>query len=99
MLLLIYDKEDAATAKVNVFRQIIKEEGCPIGQSGSNREGAEKRKGCPQTSLQTDRVAIYTFQVLGRWRFTLMTADATEGGSGSSIISRSVIWSSRSSSG
>ena len=44
MLLLIYDKEDAATAKVNVFRQIIKEEGCPIGQSGSNREGRKSER-------------------------------------------------------
>ena len=31
VLLLIYDKEDAATAKVNVLKQIIKEEGYPIG--------------------------------------------------------------------
>lgn len=31
IVLLIYDKEDAATAKVNVLKQIIKEEGYPIG--------------------------------------------------------------------
>ena len=31
MELLIYDKEDAATEKVNVLKQIIKEEGYPIG--------------------------------------------------------------------
>lgn len=31
VLLLIYDKEDAATEKVNVLKQIIKEEGYPIG--------------------------------------------------------------------
>lgn len=30
VLLLIYDKEDASTAKVNVLKEIIKEEGYPI---------------------------------------------------------------------
>ena len=30
ILLLIYDKEDASTAKVNVLKEIIKEEGYPI---------------------------------------------------------------------
>ena len=30
VLLLIYDKEDASTAKVNVLKDIIKEEGYPI---------------------------------------------------------------------
>ena len=30
ILLLIYDKEDASTAKVNVIKEIIKEEGYPI---------------------------------------------------------------------
>lgn len=30
VLLLIYDKEDASTAKVNVLKEIIKEEGYPV---------------------------------------------------------------------
>ena len=30
VLLLIYDKEDTSTAKVNVLKEIIKEEGFPI---------------------------------------------------------------------
>ena len=30
VLLLIYDKEDASTAKVNVLKEIIKEEGFPL---------------------------------------------------------------------
>ena len=30
VLLLIYDKEDASTGKVNVLKQIIKEEGFPL---------------------------------------------------------------------
>ena len=30
VLLLIYDKEDASTAKVSVLKEIIKEEGYPI---------------------------------------------------------------------
>ena len=30
VLLLIYDKENAATAKVNVLKEIIKEEGYPF---------------------------------------------------------------------
>lgn len=30
VLLLIYDKEDASTAKVNVLKEILKEEGYPI---------------------------------------------------------------------
>lgn len=29
-ILLIYDKEDASTAKVNVLKEIIKEEGYPV---------------------------------------------------------------------
>ena len=58
MLLLIYDKEDAATAKVNVFRQFIKEEGCPIGQSGSNREG---RKNERDDRRHPFRLAVWPF--------------------------------------
>lgn len=58
MLLLIYDKEDAATAKVNVFRQIIKEEGCPIGQSGSNRE---ERKSERDARRHPFRLAVWPF--------------------------------------
>lgn len=30
VLLLIYDKEDASTARVNVLKEIIKEEGYPV---------------------------------------------------------------------
>ena len=30
VLLLIYDKENASTAKINVLKQIIKEEGYPL---------------------------------------------------------------------
>ena len=30
VLLIIYDKEDASTAKVNVLKEIIKEEGYPV---------------------------------------------------------------------
>ena len=30
VLLLIYDKEDASSAKVNVLKEIIKEEGFPL---------------------------------------------------------------------
>ena len=32
VLLLIYDKDDASTAKVNVLKEIIKEEGYPLKQ-------------------------------------------------------------------
>ena len=46
MLLLIYDKEDAATAKVNVFRQILRKRDALSDNREATARGG-KAKGMP----------------------------------------------------